>query len=445
MGVLEGRRAGCLERCCVRGTLSGRSRSVRSVLKGVIPKSMPLPPSLPTLVDEAMTFSAIGSSPLPVDSPTHAASARPVSRMVAWRLLLVALFGVATIGCNRGDGERREFISVGTAPVGGAFFQVGSAISEVVNDEKGELPWRVSAESTGGSMENIRLLSQGKLQFAMSNASITYFAVRGGTGWEQSHQARSVMTLFPNVAMFVTPAESEIKTIADLKGKRVYLGPEGAGFEYFVSPILEAHGVSIDDLEARYGSQQSAVDLLGDEAIDAAMVGGGIPNPSITQMAQAQPIRMIPYGDEAKASLIEEYEFFGPASVPAGTYSGIDEEYRGLNVGSAHLITHADIDEQMVYDFTRLAYENRAKIAERHRAAASMTPENVVRQVGTEFHPGAIRYFEEIGIWPGSDSGATPESASADDPEGASADESGGGDTGDSEAGSDASGGAESL
>lgn len=388
-----------------------------------------------------MTFSAIGTMLSPADATTHATAARPVSGRVtrpAWRRLFVVLLGVSVLGCSRGEGERREFISVGTAPVGGAFFQVGSAISEVVNDERGELPWRVSAESTGGSMENIRLLSQGKMQFAMSNASITYFAIRGGSGWEKSHQARSVMTLFPNVAMFVTPADSEIKTIADLKGKRVYLGPEGAGFEYFVGPILEAHGVSIDDLEARYGSQQSAVDLLGDGAIDAAMVGGGIPNPSITQMAQSQPIRMIPYGDDAKAQLIEEYEFFGAASVPAGTYPGIDEEYRGLNVGSAHLITHADVDEQMVYDFTRIAYENRAKIAERHRAAASMTPENVVRGVGTEFHPGAIRYFEEIGIWPGSDPAGNSGAASAGDAEGGDAAVSA--DTAESEA----SGGAES-
>ena len=314
-------------------------------------------------------------------------------------LLGLASIGLLALGCNRQEGQQRIFISVGTAPVGGAFYTVGSAISEVVNEHKGDLPWRVSAESTGGSMENIRLLSQGKMQLAMSNAAITYFAARGEAGWEEAHRVRSVMTLFPNVAMFVTAADSDIQGLADLKGKRVFLGPEGAGFEYFVEPILEAHGLSISDFEPRYGSQQSAVDMLGDGAIDAAMVGGGIPNPAITQMAQAQAIRMVPYDEDAKQKLTEKYEFFSPAVVPAGTYSGIDQDYHGLDVGSAHLISHADVDEQLVYDFTRLAYENREGIAERHRAAASMTPENVVRSLGTEFHPGAIRYFQEIGIW----------------------------------------------
>jgi TRAP transporter TAXI family solute receptor len=249
-------------------------------------------------------------------------------------------------------------------------------------------------------MENLRLLTQGKLQFAMSNSSITYFAVRGEGDWEQKHDARAVMTLFPNVAMFVTPASSEIKTVADLKGKRVYLGPEGAGFEYFVSPILEAHGLTIADLTPRYGNQQSAVDLLGDGAVDAAMIGGGVPNPALAQMAQANPTRLIPYDDAAKEKLINGYSFFEAATIPAGTYAGIDEDYNGLNVGSAHLITHASIDDQLVYDFVKKVYESREQIASRHRAAKDITPENVAKANGTEFHPGAIRYYEEIGVWP---------------------------------------------
>lgn len=307
---------------------------------------------------------------------------------------------VVTAGCSRSGGGGREFISVGTAPIGGAFYQVGSAICEVVNDQRGDLDWRVSAESTGGSMENIRLLSQGKIQFAMSNSSITYFAVRGEQGWEEAHATRSVMTLFPNIAMFVVPAASEIKQVSDLKGKRVYLGPEGAGFEFFVEPILAAHGLSIADLVPRYGSQQSAVDLLGDGAVDAAMIGGGVPNPALSQIAQANPVRLVPYDDEAKARLIEQYPFFEAATIPGGTYAGIEEAYDGLNVGSAHLITDAAVPEDIVYEFTRLVWENRARIAERHRAARAITEKNVVRDNGTEFHPGAIRFYREAGLWP---------------------------------------------
>lgn len=325
-------------------------------------------------------------------------------RVIRLRLFLVGFLTLSTCiagGCNRGGGEKRQFISVGTAPVGGAFYTVGSAICEVVNEHQDGTNWRVSAESTGGSMENIRLLTQGKLQFAMSNSSITYFAVRGEGDWEQKHDVRAVMTLFPNVAMFVTNADSGINTIADLRGKRVFVGPEGAGFEYFVNPILEAHGLSMADIEPRYGSQQSAVDLLGDGAVAAAMIGGGVPNPALAQIAQARPVLLIPFDDAAKEKLIADYPFFEPATIPGGTYPGVDEDYHGLNVGSAHLITHASVDEQLVYDFVKRAYEHREQIVQRHRAAKDITPENVARSNGTEFHPGAIRYFEEAGVLPG--------------------------------------------
>ena len=320
-------------------------------------------------------------------------------------MLVGALLGISSmlVGCS-GDGKttagKREFISVGTAPAGGAFYTVGSAVCEVLNNDRGDLNWRVNAESTGGSMENIRLLSQGKLQFAMSNSSITYFAVRGSEGWEEAHDVKSVITLFPNVAMFVTLADSGIEKVSELKGKSVFLGPEGAGFEFFVKPILAAHGLTLDDIDGRFGSQQSAVDLLGDGAVAAAMIGGGTPNPALSQMAQANSIRLIPYDDQAKEQLISQYSFFEEALIPAGTYKGIDADFKGLNVGSAQLITHQSVDEQMVYNFVKLVYEQRAKIAERHRAAANIRPETAAVANGIEYHPGAERYFREAGIWP---------------------------------------------
>ena len=102
----------------------------------------------------------------------------------------------------------------------------------------------MTAESTSGSQENIRRLDSGELDFALSNSAITYFAVRGTEGWDQAYPMRAVMTLAPNVAMFVVPAGSDVNGISDLTGKRVSVGPAGAGFEYFVRPLLAAHGIT---------------------------------------------------------------------------------------------------------------------------------------------------------------------------------------------------------
>ncbi|MBL8852672.1 MAG: TAXI family TRAP transporter solute-binding subunit [Planctomycetaceae bacterium] len=326
--------------------------------------------------------------------------------LLLWAAGLLACVSLFSVGCGgtSGDGTastgKRLFISVGTAPAGAVFNSVGSAICEVVNENRGDLNWTANAEATGGSMENIRLLSQDKLQFAMSNASITYFAVRGTEGWEQKHDVQSVISLFPNIAMFVTLANSGIQNIADLKGKRVYIGPEGAGFEYFIKPILEAHGLKLSDLEVRYGTQQEATEMLSDGTVVAAMLGGGTPNPAITQVAQGNAIRFLPYEESAKQKLLEQYPFFTAATIPAGTYNGIDGEFAGLSVGWAHLIVHQSQDEETVYQLTKLLWENREKIATRNRAAAGIKPETAAQTTGVPYHAGAEKYFREIGIWP---------------------------------------------
>ena len=150
--------------------------------------------------------------------------------------LLLAVALLSTTGCSKradkdgpsSDSKKsgRQFLSVGTAPPGGAFFVVGSAIAEVVAAHTADLKWKVSAEATKGTQENLRRLEKGELDFALANAAITYFAVRGEGKWEKKYSIRTVMTLAPNVAMFITPQSSGIKTLADLKGKRVVVGPD---------------------------------------------------------------------------------------------------------------------------------------------------------------------------------------------------------------------------
>ena len=323
------------------------------------------------------------------------------------RVVVVVLAGVlAACGGGSGGGEggdsapARQFLSVGTAPPGGAFFVVGSALAEVINETGAEFGYSVTAEATSGSQENIRRLGSGELDFALSNAAITYFAVRGSEGWDRAHPVRSVMTLAPNVALFVTQAASGINTIDDLRGQRVTVGPAGAGFEYFVAPLLEAHGVTYDDFSPLNATQQAAVDMLTDGSADATFLGGAVPTASITQAAASMEITFIPFGEEEKQRLINDYTFFRPASIPAETYRGQTEPFDGLDVGSMHVITAADAPDDLVYNATKLLYENRSLVVEKHAAGRAINPNNVVRDTGTEFHPGAIRFYQEAGLWP---------------------------------------------
>ena len=159
------------------------------------------------------------------------------------------------------------------------------------------------------------------------------------------------------------------KKIVDLKGKRVTVGVAGAGFEFFVRPILQAHGVTYDDFTPLYNTQPGAVDMLADGSAAAAFLGGGIPTASIVQLSASQEVHFIPFDESAKQSLFETYPFFFPAIIPVGTYRGQEEAFAGMNVGSAHFITSADKDEDMVYQFTKILYEHRAEVAKQHPAA----------------------------------------------------------------------------
>jgi len=294
----------------------------------------------------------------------------------------------------------RQFLSIGTAPVGGAFFVVGGAIGEVLNAHRGDRGWQVTAEVTKGSQENIRRLVAGELELALANSAISYFAVRGEGGWDGVYDVRAVMTLAPNVALFIAPKSNGIESVPDLRGKRVVVGPAGAGFEYFLRPILGAHGVTYEDFSPLNAGQGDAVNLLADGSAAAAFLGGAVPTGSITQAATSQDIVFVPYSAGAIATLTSEYSFFRPATIPSGTYRGQDASYNGLDVGSMHLIAAASADEELIYQLTKTLWENRDQVVEKHPAGRAINPKNAVRDTGTEFHPGAVRFYREIGIWP---------------------------------------------
>lgn len=325
----------------------------------------------------------------------------PLLALVVALVALVSLASCAGSGGDGTDGEtasERRFLSIGTAPPGGAFYLVGGALADVLGGRHES--WQVTAEATKGTQENIRRLVRGELDFALANAAITYFAVRGERDWEAPQTVRSVMTLAPNVAFFITPAGSGVESIQDLKGKRVAVGPAGAGFEHFVEPILEAHGVAYADFTPLNGTQLAAVDLLADGSAAAAFLGGAIPTASITQAASSQDIRFVPFDPQVRDELIARYPFFEPATVPGGTYPGIEEDYPCLNVGSMHLITGTDVDEELVYEVAKTIWENRDAVIEKHPAGRAIRPEIVVKDTGTDFHPGAVRFYREIGVWP---------------------------------------------
>ena len=318
--------------------------------------------------------------------------------MTKFCCLVIALLATS---CSPSNDAERRFLSVGTAPPGGAFFVVGGAIASVVDENSSKSDnWQVSAEATKGTQENIRRLTSGELDLALANAAISYFAVRGEGAFKSKQNIQAVMTLAPNVALFITPASSDVKRMGDLRGKRVVVGPAGAGFEHFLEAILSAHGLNYGDFTPLHSTQAGAVDMLSDGSAAAAFLGGAVPTASITQAAASQDIHFVPFDQESRKGLLEQYPFFGPATIKPNTYRGQDDPFEGMNVGNMHLIVRGDLDVETVYTFTKTLYEHREEVVKRHPAGRAINPKNIIRDTGTPFHPGAIRYFREIGIWP---------------------------------------------
>jgi len=324
---------------------------------------------------------------------------RPTA-VLACLALLTLLSGCGGGGDDAGSSGPPKFLSIGTAPAGGAFYPVGGALADVLGANAGDRGWQVTAEATKGSQENIRRLQSGELDLALANAAISYFAYRGTEGWDGAYDIRAVMTLAPNVAQFLVPAESDVRAVADLKGRRVAVLPAGAGVEYFLRPLLEAHGLTWDDIAWVPGPQASSADQLADGAVEAAFLGGAVPTAAITQACSSRDIRFVPYDPAAMAAVASKFVFFDRATIPAGTYRGLEQDFDGLDVGSMHLIVHASAPDDLVYAVTKILWEHREDVAARHRAGRSIREGNVVRDTGIPFHPGAERFYREAGLWP---------------------------------------------
>jgi hypothetical protein len=244
------------------------------------------------------------------------------------------------------------------------------------------------------------MLDSRQIDFALANASITFPAIRGGSdGFEKPYPVRAVMTLHSSVNMFLALKDSGIRTIADMKGKRVSVGPAGGGWDAYTKPILAAHGVTFDDFTPVYEGQSSAVDMLTDGNVDAIFVGGSIPHATVMSATAQHDINYILFDEAALDRVNVERPTIRKFPIPANTYKGQAMELWAVDSGPAQLLTRADADADFIYLVTKTLYENREEIAKMTPAGREITPERAGMDIGIPYHEGSLRYFKEINIW----------------------------------------------
>lgn len=287
-------------------------------------------------------------------------------------------------------------LSIATGGTGGVYYPMGGGLAEVIN--KHVEGYSATAEVTGASVENMGLIATGDADLAIALAD-TVQQAHSGTGRFEGKQLpmiRAIGSLYANMVQIVTLADSGIESIEDLKGKRVSVGAPGSGTEVNAKTLLEANGISFDDFTMQRLNFNETADALNNGDIDAGFWSVGAPTSSILNLATTNEIRMISLTEEQAQKATEADPIFAPLSLPAGVYNGVDGETATLGVPNV-LVVSSEMDEETVYQITKAMYENVKELQAVHPAANETTVEFTMKATPVPLHPGAIRYFEEIG------------------------------------------------
>ena len=233
-------------------------------------------------------------------------------------------------------------------------------------------------------------------EIAFSQTDISSYAVEGTEMFEGSpiDNVQAIGTLYPETIQIVTTEKSGIKSVEDLKGKKVSVGAPGSGTAPNAEQILEVHGLTFEDIKKQDLSFDESTQGIQDGNIDAAFVTAGTPTGAVESLAATEDIVIIPIGKDKIETLINKYPFYISEEIPSGTY-GLDEAVSTVAV-QAMLVVRDDLSEDLVYDITKALFENMDSV--QHAKADQINAENALDGVGIVVHPGAQKYFEEKGI-----------------------------------------------
>jgi uncharacterized protein len=289
-----------------------------------------------------------------------------------------------------------EELSIATGGTGGVYYPYGGGLAEVIGRHVDG--YTASVEVTGASVENVALIQRGESDIALALSDTVYAAFNGTGRYEGSavSELRALAGIYPNAIHLVTLADSGINSLADLRGQSVSVGAPGSGTEVSAQQILASNGITYDDFSPQRLNFNETADALRDGVIVAGFWSVGPPTSSIMNLAATRAIRIVPIdGTEADAAIADE-PTFARYTLRAGTYDGMTEGVNTISTPNV-LIVHADMDEELAYQITKAMFENVAELIAVHPAANDTTVEFTVTSTPIPFHPGALRYLEEVG------------------------------------------------
>ncbi len=297
---------------------------------------------------------------------------------------------------------RIQFVTIGTGGVTGVYYPTGGAISRMVNKKAKVYNLKVTVESTGGSVFNINAVMNGDLEFGIAQSDRQYQAIHGLKEWQGKPQKklRSVFSIHPESVTLIATDASGIRTLADLRGKRVAIGNPGSGQLGNSRDALALVGINEKkDIKAEYLKAVEAASALQDERIDAYFYTVGHPNGSIKEATAGRiKVHIVPIPDVQP--LLTKYPYYAKAFIPMKFYpNATNKEEMVPTFGvKATLVTSADISDDIVYAITKEVFDNLEAFKKLHPAYSMLTRKNMLEGLSAPLHPGAIKYYKEAGL-----------------------------------------------
>jgi hypothetical protein len=305
--------------------------------------------------------------------------------------LCVAVVGLAA-AAMAGDAK----LILATGGTAGTYYPYGGAMSKIWNSK---IPgMNVTAQATGASVENVRLMNRDEVELALVQSDTIDFAFNAKeTFKEKATKMAAVAVLYPELIHIVVRGDLGITSFSGLRGKKVGVGAPGSGTEANYRQLLDVHRMTKDDVSAQYLSFAESADQFKDRRIDAFMVTGGVPTSAITDVATQRDIKILSIEDTMISIMANKYPFLSAAVIPANSYKGVTTDVKTAAV-NAVLIAHPKLSEATVYAITKALFENQTELAAAHAKGKVLNLQGAAMGVSIPFHPGATKYYREKGV-----------------------------------------------
>ena len=307
--------------------------------------------------------------------------------MFSFIALVVLLLVGFSQGCSPGDVGRTYAVATGGPaglyyPYGGGMASIWSKQLEHVN---------AKAEVTGGSVTNVIQVARKESDMGIAMADVVTDAYLGQGRFPQRLPIRVLFTAYPNIVHILTLQESNVVTVADLRGKRVSLGAAGSGTAVAAQNVLTGLDIDLTELAPVYLSFGETTAALKDGTIDAGFVVGGLGLAAVTELAVTRNLRLVALDQTELNALNARFPAYSAYTIPGGTYDKVTNDVSALGIWSA-VVVHEDLAEQLAFELTCTIYQHRADLLKISAVAKDMTVANIGKLAAVPLHPGSARY-----------------------------------------------------